>query len=96
MADMYKPDKLKEDAAQKKMLIDTAVDVQVILQILIEKEIITKEELDIWRNRVKQFPKYKASYEMISKMLQAADIYEKNPQEYLRLIMDAKLKGWIN
>ena len=95
MSDIYKPEQLKEDAAQKKLMVDTAVDVQCALQILIEKGIMTKEELDTWRTRVRNMPKYKASYEMIQKLLEAADLYDKDPKAYLRAIMEAKLNGTL-
>lgn len=95
MADIYKPDQLKEDATQKKLMVDIAVDVQCALQILIEKGIMTKEELDTWRGRVRNMPKYKASYEMIQKLLDAADLYDKDPQAYLKAIMAAKLNGTL-
>lgn len=95
MADVYKPEQLKEDAYQKKLMVDTAVDIQCALQILIEKGITTKEELDIWRTRVRNMPKYKASYEMIQKLLEAADLYDKDPQAYLKAIMAAKLNGTL-
>ena len=93
MADIYDPKNLKEDAAQKKLMLDTAVDVQVALQLLIEKNIITQDELNTWRERVRKFPKYKASYEMVKGILNAAELYEKDPNAYLKLLMEAKLRG---
>lgn len=95
MADIYEPDKLKEDALQKKLILDTAVDVQVVLQVLIEKEIMTEEELNTWRARVRNFPKYKASFEMIKRLNETAELYEKDPQAYLKALLNAKMNGDI-
>lgn len=93
MADIYDPKNLKEDAAQKKLMLDTAVDVQVALQLLIEKNIITQDELNTWRERVRKFPKYKASYEVVKGILDTAELYEKDPNAYLKVLMEAKLRG---
>ena len=93
MADKYNPKELKEDAILKKLILDTAVDVQCALQLLISKDVITKAELDEMRGKVRNIPKYRASYEAINKINQAADLYENDPQAYLRALMEEKLRG---
>lgn len=93
MADKYDPKNLKEDAVQKKLIIDTAVDVQTILQILIKSGITTKEEIDEMRSKIKTLPKYKAAYEMIENINKAANLYENDPQAYLKALFNEKLNG---
>lgn len=93
MSDIYKPDQLQEDALSKKLALDIAVDTQVILQLLVSKGIITKEEVDEMRNKVKSLPKYKASYEVVEGLEKASDLYKNNPEDYLKMLFDAKLKG---
>jgi hypothetical protein len=95
MPDMYKPEQLKEDAVLKKTIIDTAIDVQSTLQLLIAKDIITKEELDEMRSKVRTLPKYKASLDYIDNINKAADMYENDPQAYLQELLKAKMDGKI-
>ena len=93
MADKYNPQSLKEDAIIKKIILDTAVDVQSALQLLISKDLITVEELNQMREKVRNLPKYKASYDVINKINDAANLYEKDPNTYLKALFEEKLKG---
>ena len=86
-------EEMKEDAILKKIIIDTAVDVQSALQLLIAKEIITSDELNTMRAKVKTLPKYAASYQYINDIAAAADAYEKDPQAFLKAMFNAKLRG---
>ena len=95
MSNIYNPGELKEEAILKKLILDTAVDVQSVLQLMIKKEMITKEELDSARDYVRNIPKYKASYEAINELFKAGDVYERDPQAYLRAIVKAKMDGTI-
>lgn len=90
---IYKPEEMKDDAAEKLLLLNTAVDVQAVLQLLISKEIITKEELDIMREKVRSIPKYAAAYKYIGQQKATADLWEKDPQSYLKAILKAKMDG---
>lgn len=92
MADIYHPQELQEDAAMKKLLLDTAVDVQVILQLLVSKGIIFREEVSDMREKVKRQPKYKLAYDLINQMDSAGKMYKDNPEEYLKMIFNSKLK----
>ena len=57
----YNLDESKQDLIQMEAVFNTQVDTQVILQILIDKGICTREEIQLHRERVKQLPKYKAT-----------------------------------
>lgn len=93
MSKFGKPDELKEDAVLKKTIMDTAVDVQSALQLLIAKEVITVDELNAMRNKVKTLPKYAASYQYINEIAATADLFDKDPQAYLRAMFEAKKRG---
>ena len=93
MADKYKPESLKEDAAMKQTIVNTAIDIQSVLQLLIHKEIITLDELNEMREKVKTLPKYKASLQYIQNINNAADLYEKDPQAYLKALFNEKLNN---
>lgn len=88
-----KPEELKEDAVLKKTIIDTAVDVQSALQLLIAKEVITVDELNEMRAKVKKIPKYSASYQYINEIAATANLFEKDPQAYLKAMFEAKMRG---
>ena len=55
------------DFQNKLMMLDTAVDVQVILQLLVQKEIVTREEVAEMREKVRNSSKYKASRDYLVK-----------------------------
>lgn len=93
MSDKYHPKSLKEDAIQKKLMLDTAVDVQTIMQILVKNNIATKEEIDEIRIKVKSLPKYKAAYEMVENINMASELYKNDPQAYLKALFNDKLHG---
>lgn len=56
---LYNLDQTTEDIKMKSRILETAVDVQVILQLLVQKNIATKEEVENMRNIVRNSPKYK-------------------------------------
>ena len=95
MDNIYDPDKLQSEAVQKKLMLDTAVDVQAILQILVSKEITTKEEVDKIRNIVKSQPKYKLAYDYINGIQTASETWKNDPQAYLKELLKAKMDGKV-
>lgn len=56
---LYNLDQTTEDIKMKSRILETAVDVQVILQLLVQKNIVTREEVENMRNTVRNSPKYK-------------------------------------
>ena len=92
MADKYNPQSLKEDAVTKKIILDTAVDIQSVLQLLVSKDLITVEELNQMREKVRNLPKYKASYSVIDKINDAVNLYENDPTAYLKALFNEKMK----
>ena len=90
---VYEPQNLKEEATKNMMILDTAVEIQAVVQLLVSKGIIANVEMDYMRNQTKDSPKYKAVYEMAQKAISAAELYEKNPQAYLQELFKAKLNG---
>lgn len=93
--DIYKPEELKEEAAKNMMIVDTAVEVQAVVKLLVAKGIIANVEMDYMRQEIKNSPTYKAAYEMAKKAVNLAELYEKDPQAYLRGLLGAKLNGTI-
>lgn len=91
----YNLDESKQDLIQMEAIFNTQVDTQVILQILIDKEICTREEIQLHRERVKSLPKYKATDDYLKQANDSVDYYKSNPQENLRDLFKAKMDGKI-
>ena len=93
MTDKYKPEQLKEEALTKQLIVNTAIDIQSVLQLLIQKKTITQDELNEMRAKVRTLPKYQASLRYIQGINDAADLYEKDPQAYLKALLEEKMRG---
>ncbi len=81
------------DLQNKQLILKTAIDVQVVLQLLVEKEIVTRDEVDAKRKTVSNRPNYKNAATNIEQNLEEVLRYKENPQELLKHMMDLKLKG---
>ena len=95
MASVYEPQNLKEEATKNMLILDTAIELKAVVKLLVEKGIIANVEMEYMREQIKNSPQYKAGYEMYTKMMNAAELYEQNPQAYLRELFNAKLNGTI-
>ena len=54
----YNMDTALDEINQKKLLLDIKVETQLILQLLIQKGIVTREEVSEMRNKVKNSPSF--------------------------------------
>lgn len=95
MASVYEPEKLKEEATRNMLIMDTALRLEALIRLLISKGIVSKVEMDYMRKELMEDPKYQAGYKMAEEMVKAAELYEQNPQAYLRGLWEAKLKGKV-
>ena len=77
----------------KKLVLDVKAETQTILQLLVEKEVVTREEVQKMREVVKNSPKYKLLYDYLNQAEQQAQYYKDNPQEHLKAVMNAKMNG---
>lgn len=55
----YKPEEALQDLQVQETILNVAIDVQVLLRILVDKEIITRDEVAEYREEVRNSPKYK-------------------------------------
>lgn len=83
----------KLDIQNKQMMLFTAIDVQALLRILVDKQIITKEEVTNYRKEVRESPKYHAAVLYIEQTLAEIQAYENNPELRLKAILHQKLQG---
>lgn len=83
----------KLDIQNKQMILNTAMDIQTLLRILVDKEIITREEVNKYRAEVRESPKYNAAAMYVEQTLAEIEAYEKDPQLRLREMLNRKMQG---
>ncbi len=83
----------KLDIQNKQMMLNTAIDVQALLRILVDKQIITREEVANYRNEVRESPKYQAAALYIEQTLAEIKAYETNPEIRLKAMFRQKSKS---
>lgn len=59
----YDMDTTLNEINEKKLLLDVKVETQLILQLLVSKGIVTREEVSKMRNTVKNSSQYKPLYD---------------------------------
>lgn len=91
----YKPEEALHELQLQETIMNVAVDVQALLQILVEKEIITREDVQKHREKVRNIPKYKLALDDIARQKAGFQAAKDNPQEYLKAIFNAKMNGDI-
>lgn len=87
-------DETEREIINRKLIINTAIDVQVILQLLIEKEVITREDVQRMRATVSandsRYSNAKKWIDQAEAELARAKI---DPQWVLKAMMEEKLRG---
>lgn len=76
-------------------ILKAAIDVQVALRILVDKGIVTRDEVKRYREEVNNSPKYKSAMEDIQRNKAGFHVAKDNPQEYLKALFKAKMDGKI-
>lgn len=82
-----------EDLKNKKLILDIGIDIQATLRILVDKGIITREEMQKYREEVRNSPKYITSYQYLTRTLNEIIEYKNDPQKLLKAMLEAKMKG---
>ena len=92
---LYKPEEALHELQVQETILKTAIDVQVALRILVDKEIVTSEEVQKYREEVSNSPKYKIVIDDIQRQKVGFQAAKDNPQEYLQALLRAKMNGGI-
>ena len=92
---MYKPEKALHELQIQETILKTAIDVQAVLRILVDKEIASREEVQKYREEVSNSPKYKIILDDIQRQKTGFQAAKDNPQDYLRALFKAKMNGDI-
>lgn len=91
----YRPDGALHELMLQKTIVDVAVDIQATLRILVDKGLITREEVSRYREEVRDSPKYKPVIEEIQRQQAGFQAAKDDPRAHLRAIFEAKAKGLI-
>ena len=91
----YKPEEALHELQVQETILKTAIDVQVALRILVDKEIVTREEVQKYREEVSNSPKYKIVLDDIKRQKVGFKAANDNPQDYLKALFKAKMNGDI-
>lgn len=91
----YKPEEALQELLLQENILRSLIDVQAALRILVDKGIVTREEVQKYRNEVSNSPKYKVVMDDIQRQKEGFQAAKDNPQEYLQAIMRAKMNGDI-
>lgn len=86
-------DAAERDIKNKKMILSTAIDVQALLRILVDKKIITKEEMNQYREEVRKSPRYEAATSYVDQTLKEIELYKKDSQLYMQEMLKRKMQG---
>ena len=91
MSQMSDLDATLEDIKNKKLILDIGIDAKATLRILVDKGIVTREEVNKYRKEVQDSPKWSAAYQYIVQNLEEIARYKADPKSLLRAMMEAKL-----
>lgn len=89
----YKPDEALQELRYQEQILNSLVESQVILQLLVKHDIVTREEVSDMRNTVRNSPKFKPAIEDIEKQKSLYQAAKENPEEYLKAMFKAKVDG---
>lgn len=75
------------EISDKKLLLDVKVETQLILQLLVSKGIVTREEVTNMRITVKNSSLYKPLYDYLNSEEEKANYYKSNPEQYYKELL---------
>lgn len=78
-----------------KDVLNLRVEVQTILQLLVIKGIVTREEVSEMRRKVKNSNIYKPLYQQADDLERQIMAYKDNPEQHLKDLFNAKINGTI-
>lgn len=90
-------DKIRAEAMSSLLMMETVMTLEAVTRLLVSKGIITQSEVEGKKTELLTSPEYEYSemYDSCQKLLNAAQIIEDNPQNYLQKLIEAKVKGVI-
>lgn len=89
----YKPDEALQELRYQEQIVNALVESQVVLQLLVKHNIVTREEVADMRRTVRSSDKFRLAINDIEMQKAAYEFAKENPKEYYRAMFDAKIKG---
>ena len=89
----YKPDEALHELIIQEQLVNNAVDIQALLRLMVDKNIITREEVSAYREEVRNSPKYSETIKKIESQKALFENAKKDPNGYLKALFKAKTDG---
>lgn len=91
----YEIEESLQELEVQERILNTAVDIQALLRLFLNKGLITREEVNEYRDEVKNSGKYKVTLERIQKQKLGFQTAKDNPEDYLKALFNAKMNGDI-
>ena len=95
MADIYNPVEMGNEASWRLMYLNTATTLEAVLGVLVEKEVLSYEEVDAVKEQILNLPGARKIVKALKTQMNAADFYEQNPEAYMKGLLKAKAEGLI-
>ena len=83
----------ERDINDKKLILKTAIDIQALLRLLLEKGIISRDEINEKRDEVSSSPKYSMALQYIKEAEDEIRRYENDPKALLREMFNRKVNN---
>lgn len=91
----YDLDTASQELIVQENILKCLVDTQATLQLLVEKGIVTREEVSAMRATVRSREPYKSTSDYIKQAKESVEYYKQNPEQHLKDLFKAKLDGKI-
>lgn len=93
--DLYNMDNVQKSIVEKQLILDLAIKIDVLFELLIKHKIIDNLEIESCEQYVSSKPEYKILLEYLNKSKKQVENYQNNPEQYLKDLFGAKLNGNI-
>jgi hypothetical protein len=92
---LYNMDQASQELMIQENILKCLIDIQTTLQLLVDKEVVTREEVAEMRSKVTNQSRYKGTIESIQQMKDGVEYYKNNPEAHLRDVLKAKMEGKV-
>ena len=90
------PEEGLKEIHQQQAMLKTAVDAQVMLQLMLSKGLVTQEEINDMRYKVSQLPKYKTTLETLDTEEKTMKLAIQDPRGYQSALLKKTMNDLLN
>ena len=95
MADICNPVEMGNEARWRLMYLNTSTTLEAVLRVLVEKEVLSYEEVNAVKEQLLNLPGARKIVKALETQMDVADLYEQNPEAYMKGLSKAKAEGLI-